>query len=446
MVFRRPGRSTWYVDLAMPGGRVRKSTGTTDRLTAKAVQRCVEDLVSRREFDLLNAVVNDRISLGELYDAHRDRTLDALRAKLDDVDLAVYVDGWQKWLTDRVGKVSRDRYLVHVRTLIPDGRAFPRSALTGPAVAQWLATRPSLTRKRRPAKKGSRRKEDPAPVPASGPTKRRYLAAVRNFTRYLVEIGVLAANPLRDVQAPPPNAPRCTFLELPDVIRLVRGSPPPYRALFALAYGAGLEVSAVLSLVETDVDVQAKEVRARGTKAWTRDRLARIADWAWPYVETHLKTLTPGERLFRGMHRWQVSDMHRERCRVIELEGYHLHDARHHWAVRMVRAGMPLELVARQLGHRDVVMVAKVYGRFVPTTVERDRWEAAAAALDKAKWKQLDTEIPADTKSEGALYHSVYHAPSAENDKSRKPVGPRDLGSSRGGTRTRDPGIMSAVL
>ena len=47
---------------------------------------------------------------------------------------------------------------------------------------------------------------------------------------------------------------------------------------------------------------------------------------------------------------------------------------------------MPLELVARQLGHRDVVMVAKVYGRFVPTSQERDRWEAIAAALDAEKW------------------------------------------------------------
>jgi len=47
---------------------------------------------------------------------------------------------------------------------------------------------------------------------------------------------------------------------------------------------------------------------------------------------------------------------------------------------------MPLELVARQLGHRDVAMVAKVYGRFVPNTQERNRWESIAAALDAEKW------------------------------------------------------------
>ena len=31
-------------------------------------------------------------------------------------------------------------------------------------------------------------------------------------------------------------------------------------------------------------------------------------------------------------------------------------------------------------------MVARVYGRFVPNSQERDRWESIAAALDKEKW------------------------------------------------------------
>ncbi len=95
----------------------------------------------------------------------------------------------------------------------------------------------------------------------------------------------------------------------------------------------------------------------------------------------------------------------------------------------MVRAGMPLELVARQLGHRDVVMVARVYGRFVPTSQERDRWEGIAAALDEEKWGRG-----------GALG-------GAPIEKALEPNGPSAWeDDSRGGTRTRDPGIMSAVL
>lgn len=129
-------------------------------------------------------------------------------------------------------------------------------------------------------------------------------------------------------------------------------------------------------------------------------------------------------------------DVHRERCRALDLAGYRLHDARHHWAVRMVRAGMPLELVARQLGHRDVVMVAKVYGRFVPNTVERDRWEKAAAALDKKKWKDLGTSQ--GTSASRAHGRSDAQRPATDS-------GHGSWENSRGGTRARDPGIMSSL-
>jgi integrase len=245
---------------------------------------------------------------------------------------------------------------------------------------------------------------------------------VQSFTKYLLEVGILFSNPLRDVSAPPAADPRCQFLELPDVLRMVDG--------------AGLEVSAILSLVDADVDHSTRRVRARGTKAWTRDRLARVADWAWPMVAEHLATVLPGERIFRGLDRWGVSEAHRQRLRALELAGYRLHDARHHWAVRMARPGAPFELIARQLGHRDVQMVAKVYGRFKPDTEERDRWEQAAGARDEAKWA-------------GLVAHVAKARPSPEALDEESPASPWEReasNDSRGGTRTRDPGIMSAVL
>ena len=265
---------------------------------------------------------------------------------------------------------------------------------------------------------------------SSGPVgERRYLAAVQSFAAYLLEVGHLPSNPLRDVSARPAVPPRCEFLELPDVLRIVEGAAPPFQAVFALAYGAGLEVGAILSLTQPDVDLVSRQVRARGTKAWTRDRIARVADWAWPFAERHLVSVLPGERVFRGMNRWQASQAHRERCRALGLEGYRLHDARHHWAVRMARAGAPFELIARQLGHRDVAMVAKVYGRFKPDTEERDRWERIAAVRDREKWHH-----PAS--KEGANAEKQDEAGAGNGWES----------DSRGGTRTRDPGIMSAVL
>jgi integrase len=246
-----------------------------------------------------------------------------------------------------------------------------------------------------------------------------------------VEIGVLASNPLRDVQAPPPSRPRVVEIALADVLRIVENAPPPYPALFALLYGAGVEVSAALACVDSDVDVGRREVRARGTKAHTRDRVVRVADWAWPFVAHHIATLLPGERLFRALDRWQVLKAHRDRLVALGLPHHRLHDSRHFYAIRAIRAGTPYELVARQLGHADVAMVAKVYGRFAPRSDERDRWEKIAALQDQ-KSNEMGTVV--GTSSEVP-----------NNEKARKPLARRALPNSRGGTRTHDPGIMRAV-
>jgi hypothetical protein len=130
-------------------------------------------------------------------------------------------------------------------------------------------------------------------------------------------------------------------------------------------------------------------------------------------------------------------EAHRERLRALGVEGFRLHDARHHWAVRMARAGAPFELIARQLGHRDVAMVAKVYGRFKPDTKERDRWERIAAGRDREKW-------PGGVATDVA---SAEAEPDKQDEQTPASSGPSEgYDDSRGGTRTRDPGIMSAVL
>ena len=288
---------------------------------------------------------------------------------------------------------------------------------------------------RRSTKYKSRRKDDALALPVSGSTKRKYLAAVQSFAKYLVQVGVLSSNVARDVEAPKANRPKAVEIPLADVRRIVEGAEGPYRGLFALVYGAGIEISAALACVDSDVDVQRREVRARGTKAHTRDRVVRVAEWAWPHIEKHLDSLLPGERLFRGLDRKTAGDTHRARLVALGIAHHRLHDSRHFYAIRAVRAGTPYELVARQLGHADVQMVATRYGRYAPRSDERDRWEKIAAQLDDPKPQH--GEKPNEM---GA----ILGAP-PQNDSSQPRLSDW-LVDSRGGTRTHDPGIMSAVL
>jgi integrase len=150
-------------------------------------------------------------------------------------------------------------------------------------------------------------------------------------------------------------------LDLRDVLRTVKAAEGPYRPLYAVLYGAGVEISAALACTERDVDMRSRELRAPGTKTHSRDRVVRVADWAWPHLLGHVTKLLPGERLFAGLDRWKVGEHHTALLKRLELPHHRLHDARHFYAVRAIRAGTPYELVARQLGHADVAMVAKVY-------------------------------------------------------------------------------------
>jgi hypothetical protein len=148
----------------------------------------------------------------------------------------------------------------------------------------------------------------------------------------------------------------------------------------------------------------------------------------------------PGERLFRGIDRWRVGVVHRDRLIALALPHHRLHDARHFYAIRAVRAGTPYELVARQLGHADIQMVATVYGRHPPRSDERDRWELIAAGQDAKS--EVDGRRKPDEKVSN-VGTGVGTGP--RNDMSQPPVSDWPV-DSRGGTRTRDPGIMSAVL
>lgn len=59
-------------------------------------------------------------------------------------------------------------------------------------------------------------------------------------------------------------------------------------------------------------------------------------------------------------------------CKAAETkEGYTLHSARHSFAVQLRQEGVPFELIAANLGHRDTSEVQKCYGRF---TVDVGQW------------------------------------------------------------------------
>jgi hypothetical protein len=123
--------------------------------------------------------------------------------------------------------------------------------------------------------------------------------------------------------------------------------------------------------------------------------------------------------------REQASDAHRAATKRAELEDYQMRDQRHSYAVRAARAGTPAELIARQLGHANAVLVLKVYGRFMPSQQDRDKWEKLA-----------------DLQDQESAAACTISCTTPRNEMSQLLVSDWPI-NSRGGTRTRDPGIMT---
>lgn len=376
-VYRRAGRDAWYVAVPMRHGWIKRSTGTADKSTARAMARVVEDVGprGRRDWTLLDAIRDNRISVADVFDAHRRKELDALRERLNDLDLEPSVARWAKSLDGTVAVDTIAHYTGAVRSLVPEGVPFMRSKLTTATLNEWISG-----------------------LGLKPGTRRKYAAGVSRWCTYLVEQHYITVNPVRNVRMPKPPKPRCHYLTTEAARALADAHEEPYRTFVVLLNASGIEVSVAGALRRRDVDVDRKEIFAAGTKNDHRQRVVRVAEWGWPDVERAVADLKPDDLLFPGFDRFKFGDAHRAVVRRLAavdtvFAGYTLRDARHTYAVRAAKAGTPPEVIAAQLGHANATMVLRVYGRFIPDRDDRDRWERIAAARD-AEQAQRAERVP----------------------------------------------------
>ena len=292
--FRR-GRY-WTVKVQSNAGKwVNKTTGSTDKRLAVRIARMLDHLGPQgtRQVDLLDLVIEKRLSVGQLYDAYAADDLDELRARLRNVDLSEHIAAWRATLRGRhLAEDTVAHYELYARSLMPDGRKFLRSDLTFARISQWLA--------------GLR----------VGPsTARKYHASLSSFCQYLLAAGVLDRNPMRDVKAPQASQPRLRFLRMGmRSSQYLRNSRSPIGLSRPFCTERVWICRSVSRSPRGDLDPARQEVHTRRTKTKRPIQPLKVDDWAWPYVQRHSRSSTKGAPLFPGINRWRASDKHREAC------------------------------------------------------------------------------------------------------------------------------------
>jgi integrase/recombinase XerD len=212
---------------------------------------------------------------------------------------------------------------------------------------------------------------------------RRAVSATRTYFSYLLEEGVVEADPTGRVELPRTTRRLPGVLSRDEVASILDAPDPSDRffwrdkALLEFAYASGVRVSELLSLKIRDVDLQEgiAVVFGKGSK----ERIVPIGRPALQAMVVYLREIRPrlvkdaGEGMVflnaRGaplsrMGVWKILRKHVDRAGVTKRVTPHT--LRHSFATHLLEGGADLASVQELLGHADIT-TTQIY-----THVERE--------------------------------------------------------------------------
>lgn len=342
--------NVWYLKRQIPGfNKVRKSLGTSSAARARTLEGMIMSLADRGRLDVVKAWLDDRVSLAEITEAYETGRLDELTRGLSQVDVclaeavrsalkAKHADVASSTLT-RYGE-GLDHFSAHVgaSTLIGE-------ALTTQNVREFKAQRLSAG--------------------VAKETINNDLGSVSILCTHAIEQGWIARRP--DIKRYK-GIVRIRYLE-PDQMRLymahLRG---PFRVLMQLLVGTGMRLGEAESLHVRDINLgdDATRIGIRESKTAAGVRHVFVPGWVAESLRDHVQAeaLGSSDNLFT-IPRRTVQKEHKRACSLAGIHHYTIHDHRHTAAVHLARAGMPLHLLQRQLGHKHISTTMR-YAAFHP--------------------------------------------------------------------------------
>jgi integrase/recombinase XerC/integrase/recombinase XerD len=201
---------------------------------------------------------------------------------------------------------------------------------------------------------------------AAKTTVSRKLAAIRSFYRHLIERGELESNPADLVSSPKKDSYLPQVLKPAEVAELLERIPATSaldmrdRAMFELAYAAGLRAEELTTLDLTSADADGEQVRVEGKGGKTR--FVPVGEHAWRALDRYLTrgrtALDCGESdalfLSKSGKRLSTSDVRRRLKLQARRVGISPHTLRHSFATHLLEGGADLRTIQELLGHASI--------------------------------------------------------------------------------------------
>jgi integrase len=254
------------------------------------------------------------------------------------------------------------------------------SELTAEQLRRWLATMAAAPAQRRA--KGNKPQYRPEPTTDEEMRQRRasanrVLTMLKAALNHAYDEGHVANRDAWGRRLAPfekVEVARVRYLTVAEAERLIDTCDPEFRALVRAGLETGCRYGELAQLEVCDFNPDANTLAIRQSKSG-KPRHVVLTDEGAAFFRDYCAGRNGHELMFRhgDGSAWQRSEQARpmaeacERARIKPAISFHI--LRHTWASHAVMNGVPLLVVAKNLGHVDTRMVEKHYGHLAPSFI-----------------------------------------------------------------------------
>jgi integrase len=326
------------------------------------------------------------LSFGQAQEKARKWFADLARRDSGDVQFGPYtvkacLDDYLAWLKEH-RKTERDVRLRAEALVLPVLGAVQCDKLTTAQIQKWhrdMANSPARLRTRKGTKKHNVRAlaEDDAEARRSRRSSaNRVLAMLRAALNRAWRAGKIKfddawrrVEPFEEA-----DAARVRYLSVAEAKRLVNACEPDFRKLVQAALATGARYGELTSLHVSDFNPDSHTVYIRTSKSGKARHI--ILNDEGVALFKSLVAGKPGDAVllmkasgeaWGKSHQDEPIEKACEHANIQPKASFHI--LRHTWASHAVMNGVPLMVVAKNLGHSDTRMVEKHYGHLAPSYV-----------------------------------------------------------------------------